>query len=395
MTLLPRPVHHHRQDGSEDCGKACAQIVVGYVREGTGDTSVLVQQSALTPSTPIPGWATDPQSLADYINAHQGVSSLNWIVVNYPGVGDTEEAKRASAFASLLTRVKHTIDQGAPAVVSRSAADHWVVIYGYGDTDTPGYTEVRVADPLSGGGITLGVFPHAFGDGCPTPPVPPSHCCFQPEDYRTLAPADDAWIVDVDPFRNRAVAIVPQDSAFPRTAPPAAPTNLRITDAEPLAVPFGQAPPLRLKRPRFPDPRQIERSIDIATLRSTWRSTLLTAAPYTGSQRIEALLATSEPERAVIREVVYHHSPQDSYFLVAIPSTTRTGLMAMFRRDGTLAQVVTVFGAALESFLQADDRQLICVDRYGEIEPFVRERDAEGRSVLRRLTDGLILLEKG
>jgi hypothetical protein len=138
----------------------------------------------------------------------------------------------------------------------------------------------------------------------------------------------------------------------------------------------------------FLDPRKAQPEVSTVTLRSTWHSILSDAARHAEATRVEALLQTIKPEDVVVREVFYSDTRRGSYFLVGARGSETIGVMAVFRRDGTLDAFVTAVGPVLDSFLQADDRTLICVPRYGDFQPFVRDVDKTARPVLKRLADG-------
>ena len=209
MPTLTRQIRSHQQNGPEDCGRACAQMVIGYVLDGAGSPAALAQQNqlALTENNANPNWNTDPDELLFMIN--QEVSphtSVRWVVASFAATTETDVVP---ATANLLQSIRLTIDSQHPAIVAKGAADHWAVIWGYDDLPVWGGTALYQRDPLDGSAAGP-PFVHASVDSCP-------QTLSQTIDYYPAVPsgvvaAPDYFIVDAPPpkWQDHAVALVTQ-----------------------------------------------------------------------------------------------------------------------------------------------------------------------------------------
>jgi hypothetical protein len=136
---------YHRQNGTDDCGEACMQMVLAYLGPDTSQPGVLHSQEALARvqrgHTTIDerfGWGTNPLDMVwtlNYYALHDG-TRLSDAIASGRGRFELVELNTEWQLSNLL---KYTIDKGKgtgknappPPIVLVWGQGHWVVVYGY------------------------------------------------------------------------------------------------------------------------------------------------------------------------------------------------------------------------------------------------------------------------
>lgn len=384
MPKLTRSVHSHRQDGQDDCGRACAQMVIGYVMDGAASGAALIQQTQLanTESNQHTNWSTDPDELMFMVNQEvTPYTSVRWVLTNYPAAIATQVVPATEA---LLQSIRMTIDNQNPAIVAKGEADHWSVIYGYDDL-AGGGTALYQWDPLARG--AAGTYVHASGDTCPQDSDQTINYYPQPQ-Y-----APDYFVLDADPWLDRAVALV---------------THRVRTDEEILAIPLRSAEMERRARrfnrwwwlPPRPTPPPylpwfVPREISLRVVAHQWRRVLRDLVSqlrsFTGGEVIDRM----QPSLAHVRYVRFDHDQRPPFVLVGVPAGDGAGILAVYDQSAQLRSFSLTTRRTLVDSLAATDLfaadDLVCVPRFGPCQPFVRRQDPSGVTSLVRLHDGFVL----
>jgi hypothetical protein len=360
-TLSPA-VRFHRQDDPDDCGRACAQMIVGY--EGT---SPLLQQDTLQneEADKVIGWFTDPEELRTLINNHVPSSlPVRWVVRAFP----------AATATNVLNVIRGGIDLGHPAVIAYGDSDHWSVVQGYDLGGSGQVNTLHILDPLAVGAIGS-AFVHSGTDPCPSP-----------YDWIVLGP-DPATtigelIVDADPFLNQAVAIAPEAA--------------RVDPRSQMRVFFWVRwwerlrPFLRWWRGPLPPPPPL-REASLRIVMQSFFQSLLDFAQQMDSAAIDAVVARLQREEAHVRYVRTLNDRRPPFVLVGIPASSGDGVLLVFDRYGSLRRFTVTPTRAMIDSLAAPDRltaeDLVCIPRYGHLQPFVRRPTPDGRDELVRLYD--------
>lgn len=207
MSITIRP---HHQDDDVSCGRACAQMIIGFEwgRVGVPSGTPLPNQTTMANSETgtEKDWETEPAELATHINdglAAGGVSGVGYTVFEAkPPLGSsTPELDVANA---LLEKVRSNLDSGVPSVVMVDDNDHWEVARDHGPDDYGGYY-LYTFDPLpSLNAATV----HSGTDTTCGAGTTDSIWFFD-------STAAQAVICDVAPFAGSAIAIVRQVTADP------------------------------------------------------------------------------------------------------------------------------------------------------------------------------------
>jgi hypothetical protein len=384
MPTLTRSVHSHRQDGDDDCGRACAQMVIGYVMDGVASGAALIQQGPLanTENNKHKNWSTDPDELMFMVNQEvTPFTSVRWTLANYSAAIPTQVVPATEA---LLQSIRMTIDNENPAIVAKGAADHWSVIYGYDDLPNGG-TVLYQWDPLASG--EAGTFVHASGDACPQDSDQTISYYPQPE-Y-----APDYFILDADPWLDRAVALVTHRA---RTDEEILSIQLRIADMERRARRFNRwwwLPPRPTPPPYLPwfVPRDVSLRVVAHQWRLVLRDLVAQLKSFTGAEVIDRM----QPSLARIRYVRYDHDQRPPFVLVGVPAGDDAGIIAVYDLAAQLRSFSLTTRRTLVDSLAATDlfdaEDLVCVPRFGPCQPFVRRQTDAGVRSLVRLHDGAVL----
>jgi hypothetical protein len=395
---LNPPLHNHRQDLIDDCGRACAQMIIGYVREGAGATGAppLVQQLELAAkeANTIPGWATDPLELVTMIN--DGVTphtTRRWRVATFIAGPKPTSAETTTAELDLLAQVKRTLDLQYPAIVSVESSDHWVVVTGY--EEDPATNMIKVlfqADPLAVGAFGQ-AFQHGFTDQCPAA-AGQALCCLQSVETIDFVSDDpyEQFVIDAAPYSRQAIAIVLDENGG--VTPPRPPVNIHVAGAwRRMLMRFVRLPFIRRRRPPLPPPPPAEVSIRRAA--EHWHTTVLSAI-HGVNVRQRKLVEHLDPAQAYVRYVRFLDDSRPPYVLVGAPASRTHGVLAVLSAEGKLLSL-SVTDRRLVDCLEIDvvnrfDPQLhlVCVPRYGRFQPFKRTVTVDGVR-LERLSDGYLL----
>jgi hypothetical protein len=135
---LPLNVRHHQQDDSVSCGRACAQMVIGFesARLGVAKGTALPDQTTTMANAEanVLGnrWATEPSELAAHINRGlQTVpNSKRWMAVERkPSPNVTGDAANVEVASSLFNVVIQKLNAGFPSVLMIDDNDHWETAY--------------------------------------------------------------------------------------------------------------------------------------------------------------------------------------------------------------------------------------------------------------------------
>jgi hypothetical protein len=394
MPVLPKTLKSHRQDHDDDCGRACAQMVIGYVLHGGGGVApALVQQDTLKSreQNKLAGWATDPSELGTLVNDEIGaLTATRWKMVRYrsflktlPGslpdpFGPITLVGHASATRALLKDVKVTIDHGSPAVMATGNTDHWIVITGYDVDEFGEMFALYIADPnrVTPIGST---FAHTHVDACDTSETI----------YLTKTLPIDYFIVNAPPFDLYAVGIVthaaPSEDEI-REAMVRASQLTIFPDQWRIPFPF---PDLRLLPPLSPWFLSREASLRVAAHR--WLPELRVVITRLNHATRAEVVRELDPATARVRYVRFQQDERPPFVLVGAPVGQDAAVLLVLNQAAEIylidlnAPRAVVDAMAAPDLFAAED--LFCVSRFGQLQPFRRRLD-DGRVVFERLGDG-------
>ena len=142
---LPLTVRQHQQDTFDSCGRACAQMVIGFefARLGLPNSTPLPDQTTAMASAEVgmlANWATEPADLAAHIN--RGLQALPnakiWKVLECkPAPGLTGDAANAQVAYVMYDQVMRKLNAGFPSVLLIDSNDHWETAYNWGIEEVP------------------------------------------------------------------------------------------------------------------------------------------------------------------------------------------------------------------------------------------------------------------
>ena len=120
------PIKHHCQDHYNDCGRACAQMVITsfILGRGANPSTPLVTQKELEDleqNPPNNGWFTDPSELLRMLRTATELKPESWQTEWHLGVYDTVE--------ELLADILLALDAGRPSCITMQG-NHWNVVTG-------------------------------------------------------------------------------------------------------------------------------------------------------------------------------------------------------------------------------------------------------------------------
>jgi hypothetical protein len=168
-------ISHHCQDTPENCGRACAQMVISSLVQSPGPGNPVAVPANTTPvpvtqatlqyreldkfdNTLAPSWYTHPDELVDLMNNAPELQMPflgppRWRVANHA----TEK--------ELLADISLALQRGMPSILNLKESDHWVVVFA-ADVEATGANAGRIQvlemlDPLP-----FDPRAHTYVDGC-------------------------------------------------------------------------------------------------------------------------------------------------------------------------------------------------------------------------------------
>lgn len=396
---LPLNVRHHQQDTVDSCGRACAQMVIGFefARLGMASGTPLPDQTTIMANAETGGlanWATEPAELAAHIN--RGLQALPnatiWKVVEFePSPGVTGDAANIEVAVGLFDLVVKKLNAGYPSVMMIDDNDHWETAYSWGMRDAIDFTggtypttALFTIDPLPVLVSSLGT-PHSDADAC----------------YRNQ---DTIWffnnisvralVCDEEPFKGSAIGIVQTNASDWWSGGFADHGRLDLVPTRrPTPDPrFGDAWREQVVIANIRDPLPpIEKNLPLISLMKFFKRDMW--------QMIDAMARLPEPaswsdfdwSRSVVRHAAYHKDPDRKMAIVAAPpreGKARSILLSIDQRGAVDAMHFTSSEVMVKSLASASTEPLWIMPKYSRWLPFVKI-DSDGPAArFRRLYDG-------
>ena len=367
-------IRPHHQDDDKSCGRACAQMIIGFEWAKVGVLSGTALPNQATMANSETGtendWETEPAELATHINdglAAGGISGVGYTVFEAKAPLGSSTPKLDVANA-LLEKVRSNLDCGVPSVVMVDDNDHWEVARDHGpNPEGEGYF-LFTFDPLPSIGPTV----HSDTDPLCAGGNTNSIWFFDDED------AAKAVICDVAPFVGSAIAIV------------------RELTPDPALLNAG-----RLGR-RLINPTSVPRPNPLAG-RTTQAAAVIEFLRRGLWRMLRAFEKLPEPARLddfdwsqmVVRQVQYTGSGGARMHLVGVPprASRRRSMLMSLTDEGTLRVVRMMVDGTLVAALRRQSSELLWIVRkYGRWQPFVVAGREGDKVRLERLHDGLVIV---
>jgi hypothetical protein len=387
---LPLCVRHHQQDKFDSCGRACAQMVIGFEFKRLGVTSGTALPDQLAMESKETGkmmnWATEPFELAQHINnGLQGhTNAKRWEMVEFKASpGTTGDAATLEVASSLFDVVAKKLDQDFPSVVMIDANDHWETAFNYRKTSTDAF--LYTIDPMPVLVSSLGT-PHSDIDACSRT---------ENTIWFLNAISASALVCDAPDFVGSAIGIVQTDPTDWWV--PTDPKILRGINEVPAHKP---APDPRfrdawrerviIKDIRNPLPPH-DKNLPLIALMNFFRRDMWRMNEAMERLPSAASYSDFDWSRVVVRHAAYLKDRERRLAIVAAPpreGKERSILLSINERGALDAIHLTSSGMMVKSLADAGDEPLWIVPKYSRWLPFVRTTANGPSPRFRRLYDG-------